>query len=54
MENDDEKSSKEFLDEFCFIVIHKEEEIDEDLQVTFEDIYIDFINVDKINKDFKL
>lgn len=32
------KSPKEFLDEFCFIVIDKEEEIDKDLQVTFEDI----------------
>lgn len=50
IESDDEDSLDEFLEEFCFIANDEEEEIDEELQATFKDTYLDFINIRKINK----
>lgn len=38
-ESDDEESSEEFLYKFCFIANDVKEEIDEELQATFEDTY---------------
>lgn len=39
MKNYDEQSHDEFLDEFCFIANDEEENIEEDLQSTFESKY---------------
>lgn len=41
----------EFLEEFFFIA---NEEDDEELQSTFEEMYQKFINVDKVGKDLKM
>lgn len=54
LESADENNSKEFLKEFCFITNDEEEEIDKELQATFKDMYYNFINIDKINKDLKI
>lgn len=54
MESNDEESLDEFLVEFCIIANDEEVNIEEDLQTTFEDLYQDFINVGKLNKELKV
>lgn len=54
LESGDEIELKEVLEEFCFVENDEEEEIDEELQTAFEEMYQNFINDDKVNKDLKM
>lgn len=53
-ECDDENELEEFLVEFYFVANDEEEGIDEELQATLKDMYQNFINADKVNKDLKM
>lgn len=54
LESEDEIDLEEFLEKFCFMANDEEEKIEEELQATFEEMYQNFINVDKVNKDQKI